>query len=69
MGFWLKKIHDLNIIVVRIFNTYGPRMLLNDGRIVSNFIKQALMDKDLTIYRDALQTRSFWFLDDLIECF
>ena len=53
--------------VVRIFNTYGPRMLPNDGRVVSNFIVQALQGEDLTIYGDGSQTRSFCFVDDLIE--
>jgi len=59
--------HDLNIKVVRIFNTYGPRMHPNDGRVVSNFIVQALSGKDLTIYGDGSQTRSFCYVDDLIE--
>ncbi len=53
--------------VVRIFNTYGPRMLPNDGRVVSNFIVQALQGEDLTIYGDGSQSRSFCFVDDLIE--
>ena len=53
--------------VVRIFNTYGPRMLPNDGRVVSNFIVQALQGEDLTIYGDGSQTRSFCFVDDLVE--
>lgn len=55
--------------VVRIFNTYGPRMDPNDGRVVSNFIVQALRGQDLTIYGDGLQTRSFCYVDDLIEGF
>ena len=55
------------IKVVRIFNTYGPRMLPNDGRVVSNFIVQALAGKDITIYGDGRQTRSFCFVSDLIE--
>jgi UDP-glucuronate decarboxylase len=55
--------------VVRIFNTYGPRMHPNDGRVVSNFIVQALQGEDLTVYGDGLQTRSFCFVDDLIEGF
>jgi UDP-glucuronate decarboxylase len=59
--------HRLNIRVVRIFNTYGPRMHPNDGRVVSNFIIQALSNKDITIYGDGSQTRSFCYADDLIE--
>jgi len=54
---------------VRIFNTYGPRMLPDDGRVVSNFIVQALQGHDLTIYGDGTQTRSFCYVDDLIEGF
>ena len=57
----------LRIKVLRIFNTYGPRMHPNDGRVVSNFIVQALKGEDLTIYGDGLQTRSFCYVDDLIE--
>ena len=53
--------------VARIFNTYGPRMLPNDGRVVSNFIVQALLGRDLTIYGDGEQTRSFCYVDDLID--
>jgi UDP-glucuronate decarboxylase len=60
---------DLEIKVVRIFNTYGPRMCKNDGRVVSNFIVQALNGEDITIYGDGSQTRSFCFVDDLIEGF
>jgi UDP-glucuronate decarboxylase len=59
--------HALDIKVVRIFNTYGPRMHPNDGRVVSNFIVQALKGGDLTIYGDGQQTRSFCYVDDLIE--
>jgi len=59
--------HQLQIKVVRIFNTYGPRMHPNDGRVVSNFIVQALKGEDITIYGDGQQTRSFCFVDDLIE--
>ena len=59
--------HQLDIKVVRIFNTYGPRMHPNDGRVVSNFIVQALQGKDITIYGDGQQTRSFCYVDDLIE--
>jgi UDP-glucuronate decarboxylase len=59
--------HRLNIRVVRIFNTYGPRMHPNDGRVVSNFIVQALRNEDITIYGSGNQTRSFCYVDDLIE--
>lgn len=59
--------HNLNIRVVRIFNTYGPRMHPNDGRVVSNFILQALNNEDITVYGDGKQTRSFCYVDDLIE--
>ncbi len=59
--------HHLNIKVARIFNTYGPRMHPNDGRVVSNFIVQALLGRDITIYGDGAQTRSFCYVDDLIE--
>ncbi|WP_353439071.1 UDP-glucuronic acid decarboxylase family protein [Polynucleobacter sp. UK-FUSCHL-C3] len=59
--------HQTDIKVVRIFNTYGPRMHPNDGRVVSNFIVQALQDKDITIYGDGSQTRSFCYVDDLID--
>ena len=59
--------HQLQIKVVRIFNTYGPRMHPNDGRVVSNFIVQALKGEEITIYGDGQQTRSFCFVDDLIE--
>jgi UDP-glucuronate decarboxylase len=58
--------YDLDIRVARIFNTYGPRMAFDDGRVVSNFIIQALKNQDITIYGDGLQTRSFCFVDDLI---
>jgi len=61
--------HQLQIKVVRIFNTYGPRMHPNDGRVVSNFIVQALRGDDITIYGDGSQTRSFCYADDLIEGF
>ncbi|MFC5582007.1 UDP-glucuronic acid decarboxylase family protein [Rhodanobacter terrae] len=59
--------HALDIKVVRIFNTYGPRMHPNDGRVVSNFIVQALRGEDITIYGDGSQTRSFCYVDDLID--
>ena len=61
--------HYLDIKVARIFNTYGPRMAPNDGRVVSNFIMQALQNKDITIYGNGSQTRSFCYVDDLIEAF
>jgi UDP-glucuronate decarboxylase len=61
--------HSLRIKVARIFNTYGPRMHPNDGRVVSNFIVQALEGRDITIYGDGSQTRSFCFCEDLIEGF
>lgn len=61
--------HDLDVKVVRIFNTYGPRMHPNDGRVVSNFIVQALKGNDITIYGDGNQTRSFCYVNDLIEGF
>ena len=59
--------NKVDVRVVRIFNTYGPRMLADDGRVVSNFIVQALKGEDLTLYGDGLQTRSFCYRDDLIE--
>jgi UDP-glucuronate decarboxylase len=59
--------HHLRIKVVRIFNTYGPRMHPDDGRVVSNFIMQALRGKDITLYGDGEQTRSFCYVDDLLE--
>jgi len=61
--------HNLDIKVARIFNTYGPRMHPNDGRVVSNFIVQALKGENITIYGDGQQTRSFCYVDDLIEGF
>ncbi|MCR5550212.1 MAG: SDR family oxidoreductase [Bacteroidales bacterium] len=61
--------NNVNIKVVRIFNTYGPHMHPNDGRVISNFIVQALQDKDITIYGTGEQTRSFCYCDDLIEGF
>lgn len=59
--------HRLDVRVGRIFNTYGPRMHANDGRVVSNFIVQALKGQDITLYGDGMQTRSFCYVDDLIE--
>ena len=61
--------NEVDIRVIRIFNTYGPRMLANDGRVVSNFAVQALRGEDLTIYGEGTQTRSFCYVDDLIEGF
>ncbi|MER8928906.1 MULTISPECIES: UDP-glucuronic acid decarboxylase family protein [unclassified Mesorhizobium] len=61
--------HGVGIKVARIFNTYGPRMHLKDGRVVSNFISQALVGEDITLYGDGSQTRSFCYVDDLIEAF
>lgn len=59
--------HGIRIKIVRIFNTYGPNMLAHDGRVVSNFVVQALNNKDITIYGDGMQTRSFQYIDDFIE--
>jgi len=59
--------NNVKIKIIRIFNTYGPRMLLNDGRVVSNFIVQALLNKPLTVYGDGQQTRSFQYISDLIS--
>lgn len=59
--------NNVRIKIVRIFNTYGPRMLPNDGRVVSNFIVQALQNKPITIYGNGLQTRSFQYVDDLVD--
>jgi len=61
------RMNDVKIKIIRIFNTYGPRMLPNDGRVVSNFIIQALHNEDITIYGNGKQTRSFQYIDDLIE--
>jgi len=62
-----KRQYNTDIKIVRIFNTYGPRMLPNDGRVVSNFIVQALLGKNITIYGDGSQTRSFCFISDLVD--
>jgi dTDP-glucose 4,6-dehydratase len=59
--------HSLDVRVARIFNTYGPRMRLDDGRVIPNFMKQALTGKDLTVYGDGKQTRSFCYVEDMIE--
>lgn len=61
------RMHEVDIKVARIFNTYGPRMAVDDGRVVSNFIVQALRGEDITVYGDGTQTRSFCYVDDLIE--
>ena len=63
-----KRMFNTNICVARIFNTYGPKMKYNDGRVISNFINQALNNEPLTIYGNGMQTRSFCYIDDLIEC-
>ena len=63
------RMHGVDVKIVRIFNTYGPRMRPDDGRVVSNFIVQALKGADITIYGDGLQTRSFCFVDDMIDGF
>ena len=62
-----ERMHNIDIRIMRIFNTYGPRMLPNDGRVISNFIAQALQGKPLTVYGEGKQTRSFCFVDDLIK--
>jgi len=59
--------YDVSIKVVRIFNTYGPRMAADDGRVISNFVSQALLGEDITIYGDGSQTRSFCYVDDLVD--
>jgi len=59
--------NQVDIKITRIFNTYGPRMSINDGRVVSNFIVQALKNKEITIYGDGTQTRSFCYIDDMID--
>ncbi|GAG16609.1 unnamed protein product, partial [marine sediment metagenome] len=61
------KIHNIDIRIARIFNTYGPRMRKDDGRVVPNFINQALKDEPITVYGDGKQTRSFCYVNDLIE--
>jgi UDP-glucuronate decarboxylase len=61
------RVHNVKVKIIRIFNTYGPRMAEGDGRVVSNFIVQALRNEDITIYGDGLQTRSFCYVDDLLD--
>ena len=66
--FWdYQRQHQIDVKVIRIFNTFGPRMQPNDGRVVSNFILQALANKDITVYGKGNQTRSFCYIDDLIS--
>jgi UDP-glucuronate decarboxylase len=62
-----RRQNSVNAKIVRIFNTYGPRMAINDGRVVSNFIIQALQNKDITVYGDGSHTRSFCYVDDLVD--
>jgi len=64
-----RRYHKVDTHIVRIFNTYGPRMQLNDGRVVPNFMKQALRGEDLTVYGDGSQTRSFCYVSDEIDGF
>jgi UDP-glucuronate decarboxylase len=61
------RVHNVDVRIIRIFNTYGPRMAKNDGRVVSNFVVQALQGKDITVYGDGQQTRSFCYVDDLVD--
>ena len=61
------RFHQLNTSIARIFNTYGPRMHIDDGRVVPNFLKQALLNEPLTIYGDGTQTRSFCYIDDMVK--
>ncbi|HXU47227.1 MAG TPA: UDP-glucuronic acid decarboxylase family protein [Thermoanaerobaculia bacterium] len=61
------RVHGMEVRIVRIFNTYGPRMRLRDGRVVPNFLQQALLDRPLTVYGDGSQTRSFCYVEDLID--
>ena len=65
--FEYKREHNLDIRIIRIFNTYGPNMAVNDGRVVSNFINQSIFKNNITIYGEGLQTRSFMYIDDLID--
>ena len=59
--------YNVDVKIIRIFNTYGPRMRIDDGRVIPNFITQALQNKEITIYGDGSQTRSFCFVDDMVE--
>jgi UDP-glucuronate decarboxylase len=67
LAFDYHRVHDLQIRVARIFNTYGPRMAANDGRVVTTFLRQALRSQPLTVYGDGSQTRSFCYVDDLVS--
>ena len=67
LSFDYKRVHNLDIRVARIFNTYGPRMNPNDGRVISNFIVQALKGQKLTLYGEGIQTRSFCYVDDIVD--
>ena len=62
-----RRMHHVQIKVIRIFNTYGPKMAVDDGRVISNFIVQALKNEDVTVYGDGMQTRSFCYVDDLLD--
>jgi dTDP-glucose 4,6-dehydratase len=62
-----RRYHKLDVRIVRIFNTYGPRLQMNDGRVISNFMKQALRGEDLTVYGDGSQTRSFCYVSDEVD--
>jgi dTDP-glucose 4,6-dehydratase len=62
-----RRYHQVDVRIVRIFNTYGPRLQMNDGRVISNFMKQALRGEELTVYGDGSQTRSFCYVSDEIE--
>ena len=65
--FEAERLHDIRVTLVRIFNTFGPNMEINDGRVVTNFIRNALRGIPLTIYGEGLQTRSLCYVDDLLE--
>jgi UDP-glucuronate decarboxylase len=67
LAFDYRRVHGVQVRVARIFNTYGPRMAANDGRVVTNFIHQALRSEPLTVYGDGSQTRSFCYVDDLVS--
>jgi len=69
LSYSFAKQYDMDIKIVRIFNTYGPNMALNDGRVVTNFITQALKNDPITVYGDGRQTRSFCYVDDMIDAF
>lgn len=67
LGYIYLHTHNVDVRIIRIFNTYGPRMQKNDGRVISNFINQALEGKDITVYGDGTQTRSFCFVSDMVK--